>query len=63
MTQVAISHIESGRTEPKWSTRELLADVLGYELTDVFPPSGKKSTSPELRKLLTEDLKKRKRAK
>ena len=57
--QVTISHVESGRQMPHLSTQKLLSQALGYQLSDIFPPKGKRSTSKELRKLLERDLKQR----
>jgi transcriptional regulator with XRE-family HTH domain len=62
--QVTITHIENGRRDhPYSSTQRVLAMALDYEVSDIFPPPGKPSTSPELRKLLANDLKKRKGSK
>jgi transcriptional regulator with XRE-family HTH domain len=37
MTAVGISHIETGRSEPRRSTKRILAQALGYEVTDIWP--------------------------
>ena len=60
LTRVAISHIESGKTQPFRRSKRWLAEALDYEVSDIFPPEGKKSTSKELRQLLAKDLRRRK---
>lgn len=52
MTQVGISHIESGRvTKPHALSQRAIAAALGYQPTELFPPPGEPSPSEELRTL------------
>ncbi len=48
LSQPAISHIETGMTEPRTVTKRALAQALGYSVEDLFPPPGKRSPSAEL---------------
>lgn len=55
MTQVGISHIESGRVKkPHALSQRALADALNYRPEDLFPPNGSRSPSKELRALAKE---------
>lgn len=54
LSQVAISHIESGRRQPRRSTQRLLSDALGYSKEELFPENGR-SPSKELRELARKD--------
>jgi transcriptional regulator with XRE-family HTH domain len=49
ISQPALSHIETGDAEPRFSTQRRLAEALGYDVDEVFPPPGKRSPSFELR--------------
>lgn len=49
ISQPALSHIETGISEPHFSTQRRLATALGYDLDEVFPPPGRRSPSFELR--------------
>jgi len=52
MTQVGISHIESGRVKkPHALSQRALADALAYKPHELFPPDGGRSLSTELRAL------------
>lgn len=43
LTHVGISHIETGRSKrPHTLTKRALAQGLGYEVADIFPPEGKR---------------------
>ncbi len=37
ITQVALTHIETGRTQPREATKRCLAWALGYEVKRLFP--------------------------
>jgi len=40
VSQVAVSHLENGRTQPRYATACALADALGVEPHTIFPPDG-----------------------
>jgi transcriptional regulator with XRE-family HTH domain len=59
MTQVGISHIESGRSKnPHMLTRRAIAEALGFSPEELFPPVGSPSPSKELRALAKKKEKK-----
>ena len=49
LTQVAVSHIETGRTHPRLATQQRLAEALGFEVEDLWP-SDARSPRRELRR-------------
>lgn len=49
LSRVAISHIETHRANPRFSSQRALAKALQMKAEEVFPPPGKPSSSPELR--------------
>lgn len=48
LTQVTVSHIETGRTKPRTATRRLLAWKLDFEERDIWP-TGRRTQNDELR--------------
>ena len=42
MSTAGISHVETGRAEPRRSTKRMLAKELGYAVTDIWPEPGKR---------------------
>lgn len=55
LSQVAITKVETGRINPRRSTKKILALSLDYEVSDIFPVGEKKSTSKKLRALLKKE--------
>ena len=55
LTQVTISHIETGRTMPRLATQKLIAWQLGFEERDIWPPAGKRTRNEALREALASE--------
>jgi transcriptional regulator with XRE-family HTH domain len=55
VTQATISHAKRGNRDPIPRTKRTLAAALDHHVREVFPPPGKASPAPELRRAYLED--------
>lgn len=62
VTHATVCRVERGDRIPHPRTKRTLAAALDYRVIDVFPPPGKASPAPELRRAYLEDRAMRRKA-
>jgi transcriptional regulator with XRE-family HTH domain len=62
VTQATVCRAERGDRTPIPRTKRALAAALDYRVREVFPPPGKASSAPELRRAYLEDRPTRRKA-